>query len=893
MKNLSNIEFRKAWFDFWKSKDHDIIESAPLVPINDPTLLWINAGVTPLKKYFDGSVIPNNRRIANIQKCIRTNDIENVGLTARHGTFFEMMGNFSIGDYFKKEALNYSWEFLTKYLEFDANRLYVTIYPEDHESYSIWKEIGLPDDHIIKLEGNFWEIGVGPSGPDSEIFYDRGRKYDPDNIGIKLLIDDIENDRYVEIWNNVFSMYNANPAIPRSEYEELPSKNIDTGMGFERMLMVLQDKENIYETDVFMPVIKKLEEVTQIRYTDQIAFRVIADHIRALTFALADGASFGNTGRDYVLRRLLRRAVRYGRKIGLNKPFMGILVPTVIGMMKDAYPNLTVKEKIIIDKVYKEEELFHETLIQGEKKFNEIINNNVDNVISGEDAFKLYDTYGFPFELTLEMAKDLGYRVSREEFEEQMKKQQELARNSREKANSMNMQNEELLNFKEQSNFVGYDELRTSTKILALFDGEKFVDSLSEGYLVLENTPFYAEAGGQVSDSGYLLIDGKNVEVSLVFKGPNKQHFHYVKTDFQIEKNMNLEAVVDENIRKSTMRNHSAAHLLQKVLKEVLSDSVSQAGSRIDNKTLRFDFIYENKISVKELLEIEEKVNNKIKLNEVTKTTLMNLDEAIENGATALFEDKYEKVVRVVDIADSKELCGGTHVRNVSDIGMFAIKSFESKGNNTYRIEAATADNISSELFEAIKPYNDEMMKLLSKARKIISKALEEEIILDFEFAINNDAPLSYKDVIYNMNEMDNLKKQVQNLEKRYNDLKLAKAISNLEIFENMIEESSKCKYLVTKLYDYHIDVLKGLVAELANRHDNLFIFIANVTGSNVNYISKGNGLINSGEVVRNASLKSNGNGGGSVSYAQGGGTDITKLDEIIIEIKNIVINLK
>ncbi len=583
---VTHDRMRQMWFEFWKTKDHEIVPSASLIPVNDSTLLWINAGVTPLKKYFDGTLVPSNRRMASSQKCIRTNDIENVGKTTRHATFFEMLGNFSIGDYFIKEAITWSWEFLTSddWLGFNPAKLYVTIYPTDEDAYKAWKEVGVADDHIVRLDGNYWEIGPGPSGPCSEIFYDRGEEYDPNNLGIKLLQDDVDNDRYIEIWNNVFSMYNAEDGINRENYKELPSKNIDTGMGLERILTVLQNVDSIYDTDLFSPIINRVKEISGRDYLGEMSFKVIADHIRTITFALSDGANFGNSGRDYVLRRLLRRSVRHGKKLGIEEPFIHKLVPTVIEVMKEHYSYLQEHEEKVIDKIKKEEQLFHQTLLEGEKKLNELIKSSNDKTISGKDAFKLYDTYGFPFELTLETVEEMGYTLSKDEFDDSMKHQQELARSARTDVSSMNIQNESLINFKEESRFVGYETMSSKSKIIGIFDGNKMTDSLlGEGYLVLEETPFYAESGGQVSDQGTLTINEKTLDVLNLFKGPNKQHFHYVRSDEEIKVGDNVTATIYEEIRNNTKKNHSSAHLLQKSLREVLSDDVKQAGSRVDD----------------------------------------------------------------------------------------------------------------------------------------------------------------------------------------------------------------------------------------------------------------------------------------------------------------------
>ena len=477
MKKLTGEEIIRTFIDYFKEHGHLELESAPLIPKDDPSILWINAGVTPLKKYFDGSVVPENKRLTSVQKCIRTGDIESVGKTARHHTFFQMLGNFSIGDYFKNEAIEMSYTLLTspKYFDLDKNKLYITVYPEDTEAYNKWISLGMDPSHIVKLENNFWEIGEGPCGPDSEVFYDRGVKYDKDKLGIKLLEQEIENDRYIEIWNNVFSQYNAKNGVPRSLYKELPHKNIDTGMGVERMACILQETETNYETDLFMPIIHVIEEESKILYKGQLEFKVIADHIRTLVFALSDGATFSNYGRGYVLRRLLRRSVRMGRKLGINKSFLADLVDVVIDKYIGIYRNLNNNVKEMKELITKEEELFQKTLLSGEKKLEELFKSD-NKEISGIDAFKLYDTYGFPIELTIEIAEEKGFTVNVSDFEKNMKIQKELARNNRKVDSSMNIQNELLINYKEESKFVGYDTLENTTIIKDIIKDNKFVD---------------------------------------------------------------------------------------------------------------------------------------------------------------------------------------------------------------------------------------------------------------------------------------------------------------------------------------------------------------------------------------------------------------------------------
>ena len=471
MKKLKSYQIRQMWLDFFKEKDHEVLPSASLVPVNDPTLLWINAGVTPLKKFFDGREIPKNKRMVNAQKSIRTNDIDNVGKTARHHTFFEMLGNFSVGDYFRDEALTWAIEILTseKWFGFDLEKLYFTIYPDDEDSYNKWVSLGVDPSHIIKLEGNFWEIGEGPCGPDTEIFYDRGIKYDPQNLGVKMLEEEIENDRYIEIWNIVFSQFNAKAGVDRSEYKELPSKNIDTGMGLERMACIMQEVETNYDTDLFMPIINELERLTGVAYTGQMAFKVIADHIRSVTFAVSDGAMLSNEGRGYVLRRILRRAIRFGRKLGMNEPFMYKLVSVVANYMSNYYEYLLQTADSTAKIIKLEEEKFLLTLETGEKKLLDYINSAKTKIIPKEIAFLLYDTFGFPLELTLEVAQEHGFIVDEVGFKEELNRQKELSRSARSDDQSMNIQNEEMMSFKEKSEFIGYHTLKAPATVIAIF----------------------------------------------------------------------------------------------------------------------------------------------------------------------------------------------------------------------------------------------------------------------------------------------------------------------------------------------------------------------------------------------------------------------------------------
>ncbi|NLV90292.1 MAG: alanine--tRNA ligase [Tenericutes bacterium] len=882
-------EIRDTFLNYFKEHDHDIIPSAPLIPDNDPTILWNNAGVTPLKKYFDGSLVPKNKRMASSQKCIRTNDIESVGDETHH-TFFEMLGNFSIGDYFKDEALRMAYELLTSsnYFNFDKNLLYFTIYTGDLESKQIWMNLGVEESHIIELDGNFWYIGEGPCGPDSEIFYDRGEKYDPNKLGIKLLKEDIPNSRYVEIWNNVFSTYNAKDGVARKDYEELPSKNIDTGMGLERMTCIIQGKDSSYDTDLFVPIIEKIEKLSNKVYGNDRNFRIIADHIRTIVFAISDGATFSNEGRGYVLRRLLRRAYRCGKKINISGSFLYKLVEEVVNIMGVQYSNLIDKKKHIEDLVHREEILFDKTLESGERKLCDIMDCSKTNQISGDIAFKLYDTYGFPFELTVECLIERGFNTNKEEFEKCMERQKELARTSRRVIDSMNIQSQELLEFKEESSFVGYEKHEINTTVIGLFKDNKKVNSLNDvGYVVLKETPFYAEKGGQVGDTGLLFNKDTSIAVVDTFEAPNHQHLHMINV---IEGSINIgdkiTAKINSKRRDSIEKNHSATHLLHKALKDVLNSSIDQAGSRIDEYEIRFDFLYEKKLTDDEIIKVEDLVNSMISNNKDTIVEEKGLDVAISEGAVALFKDKYNDIVRVITMDTSKELCGGTHVNNTSHINRFAIKSYETIGANTYRIFAATDKNIENEMYEAIKPYNDEIIKLLEKGKNILEEANKEGISLEFYVNVDNKQPYSYKDVVYNRKELEYVKDRIKNLEKIYQIEKEQEVLNNIDKFLNEVKES-RYKYVVTKVYDYDMNVLKVLVDRLIEHLNEGIIFIANVKGNNVNYICKSNIDIDAGVLIKEASSKSNGNGGGSKTFGQGGGTSIDNLDEILLEIEN------
>lgn len=895
MKYMSHNEIRNTWFRFFKEKGHKLFESAPLVPINDDSLLWVNAGVTPLKKYFDGSEVPESRRLMSIQKCIRTNDIENVGITKRHQTFFEMMGNFSIGDYFKHEAIAFAFELLTspEYFAIDKNLLYVTIYSNDNEAKNRWIEVGLDESHIIPLEGNFWEIGEGPCGPDSEIFFDRGVAFDKDGDALAKFRKDEDQERYVEIWNNVFSQFNSKEGVSREDYQELPSKNIDTGAGLERWCCIFQNVDSNFETDLFVPIIKHIEELAGAKYTGQKEYKIIADHIRAITFALADGACFENVGRGYVLRRLLRRSVRFGKHLGFTEPFMYKIVSDVVEVMKEAYPYLTEKRPIIETTVLEEEKLFLKTLEAGERRLKELVSYSHDGYISGEEAFKLYDTYGFPFELTEEYLSELGYKVSKEEFDKYMTVQKELAKKNAKSKTQMASQKKVLLDFTAESQFV-YGIYRLKSNVLAIFSKDEIVNTINHDcYIAINRTCFYAESGGQVSDTG--MIVGKNFKARVldVFKAPNGQHIHKVKLlAGSISIGDECELVVDKEKRVRTEANHSSVHILQYALQQVVSDTIKQAGSYVDDEKLRFDFTYAGKMTDDKLLEVEKFANDMIEQDIIVSTEVMPLDKAKKLGAMALFSEKYGETVRVVKIGKSIELCGGTHTPNTKNIKHLAICSCESKGSNVYRIEAVTADKIEVTLYNIIKPYNDEMIKLLMKAREILEEARNEGIKLDFNVEIDNEKPASYKDIIFNKNELQYVQQEVKDLEKKYFELKEKRTLENLDIYLEKLQDYNGTMGIIMELHNKDVNLLKSIADSIVNKVGECFVFFANIKDNgSINFLARSTNRVNAGLIVKDAAISSDGNGGGSPTFAQGGGKNTAALAKIYEHIEKVLRN--
>ncbi|WP_421038253.1 alanine--tRNA ligase [Streptococcus hyointestinalis] len=865
MKQMTSAQVRQMWLDFWKSKGHSVEPSANLVPVNDPTLLWINSGVATLKKYFDGSVVPENPRITNAQKAIRTNDIENVGKTARHHTMFEMLGNFSVGDYFRDEAIAWGYELLTspEWFGFPKDKLYMTYYPDDKDSYNRWIEMGVEPSHLIPIEDNFWEIGAGPSGPDTEIFFDRGEEFDPDNIGIRLLAEDIENDRYIEIWNIVLSQFNADPSVPRSEYKELPHKNIDTGAGLERLVAVIQGAKTNFETDLFMPIIREIEKLSGKTYDpdgDNMSFKVIADHIRSLAFAIGDGALPGNEGRGYVLRRLLRRAVMHGRRLGIKDTFLYKLVPTVGQIMESYYPEVLEKRDFIEKIIKREEETFARTIDAGSNMLDDLLAElkaeNKDT-LDGKNIFKLYDTYGFPVELTEELAEDAGFKIDHEGFEKAMKEQQERARASVVKGGSMGMQNETLSGITEPSSF-DYERQELDAKLSVIVADNERTEMVSEGeaLLVFDQTPFYAEMGGQVADHGVIQnAKGELVaQVTDVQKAPNGQALHTVEVRASLAVGETYHLVIDKTRRQRVMKNHTATHLLHAALHNVIGQHATQAGSLNEAEFLRFDFTHFEAVSADELKRIEREVNEKIWEAIPVVTIETDIDTAKGMGAMALFGEKYGKDVRVVTIGDySIELCGGTHVGNTSEIGIFKIVKEEGIGSGTRRILAVTGR-------EAYMAFREEEEALKEIAQTLKAPQLQQ-------------VP----------SKVATLQEQVHKLQKENTSLKeKAAAAAAGDIFKDVKEAAGK-RYIASQVSVSDAGALRTFADNWKQKDYSDVLVLAAAIGDKVNVlVASKSSDVHAGNLIKTLAPIVSGRGGGKPDMAMAGGSDASAIDKLL-----------
>lgn len=861
MKNLGVNELRKLYIDFFgNEKNHTILKSFPLIPKNDESLLLINAGMAPLKKYFTGEERMKNNRATSSQKCVRTADIERVGKTERHGTYFEMLGNFSFGDYFKKEAISWAYEFLTQKLEISKDELWVTVYKDDQEAFDIWKNaIGMPEERILKQgkEDNFWELEVGPCGPCSEIFVDRGEKRAVDSNDNKPGNDN--SDRFLEVWNLVFTQFNKDS---QGNYTPLAHPNIDTGMGLERIAMIVQNKDNIFEVDIAQDIISEIEKISNKKYKenpkDDVSIRVITDHAKAMTFLISDGVLPSNEKRGYVLRRLIRRAYRHGKLLGIQGEFLSKIIEKVIDSYKVEYEELVTNRENILNVVIEEEERFQKTIEQGLERLNSLIDEireKKSKILDGAEAFKLYDTYGFPIDLTKEILNESNYDVDIKTFDQEMEKQRETARNARKKDAGWSLDNIATDGIK-ITEFVGYDNFTTKAKILNLFDKNSGLTSLKEGQegiVVSDKTSFYAEGGGEVADTGFILGENTKVRVDDVQK-KNDIYFHYVEVlEGTLETEKEYLFQIDKNRRLAITRNHSATHLLDQALKDILGNEVKQAGSLVDEDKLRFDFTYNQSLTKEEKKQIEDIINDKICQQLPVSKEIVPFKKSQEMGAIGLFEDKYKDEVRVVSIGDySKELCGGCHVDNSSNILMFKIVSESSVSAGVRRIEAITGNKVYKLLQEKISKI-DEIANLISSRPDFIEQKIES------------------------------LKSEINN---QKDEIKKLKSTSTKDVFESLkssVIEKDDLNLLIYKFDDASIDEMRDYENRLKQIFDKLIIvFVSVLDGKIVFTVSVDQELTdkyNAGKIVKEISQVTGGNGGGRKNFAQAGGKDISKVD--------------
>lgn len=873
MKKMGLNEVRSAFLDFFRSKDHLVEQSFSLVPKNDKSLLLIGAGMAPLKKYFTGEITPPKKRMATCQKCIRTGDIENVGITDRHATFFEMLGNFSFGDYFKLEAIKWAWEFLTERLEFDPERLWVTIYLDDDEAFKIWHEVvGLPKERIVRLgkEDNFWELEVGPSGPDSEIFYDRGKEF---GEGPENQAPGGSGDRFIEVWNLVFTQFDKDES---GNYNPLKNPNIDTGMGLERITCVLEGVKTIFDIEIIRSIISAVEKKAGVEYgkggKKDISIRVITDHIRASVFMASDGILPSNEGRGYVLRKIIRRAVRHGKLLGIEGSFLPEIAEVVIEEWKGAYNNLSSHREEILGIISAEEGKFHETLSQGLDILKEYIldiGSYKRNILSGEAAFKLYDTYGFPFDLTVEILREQGITADKKTFEELMDLQRETARKSRE-VNNIGWESEKLdeeIKNSTETQFDGYTKSSEKSKVLFLLrDGEK-VDSLKKGekgIAILDKTPFYGESGGQVGDLGCFSTENCSVEITdTVRKNDHILHF-VVVGEGELKKGESVNAEIDGERRYSIRKNHSATHLLDQALKDVLGEHISQAGSVVAPDKLRFDFTHFKPMTAEEISSVEKIVNREIFNALPVETIETSLDNAMNMGAIGLFEDKYKKNVRVLKMGDySMELCGGTHVSNTSEIGLFKIVSETGIAAGVRRIEAVTS-------------------------KYVYSRILEEERLLE-EISEKLKAPIDQL-----LNRVSTLVEEIRLKDKELEKFHLETAHKkSLELVENAVEING-IKTLVAKIGSMDMSELRTLGDELKSKLNPCALVLASVKDGKPQFVAmateqavkKG---FNAGSLIKEVAKLAGGGGGGRPAMAQAGGKNPEKLSEALEMAEEII----
>lgn len=863
MKKLSFNDIRKEYLDFFESKNHTRLKSYSLIPEKDKSLLLINAGMAPLKEYFMGAKKMPKNRATSSQKCLRTADIDNVGKTHRHATFFEMLGNFSFGDYFKKEAITWAWEFLTERLELEPEKLYVTVYEEDDEAYDIWhQEVGLPADRIQRLgkDENFWELEEGPCGPCSEIHYDRGSQYD-----------NTDDDRYMEIWNLVFTQFEKDKD---GNYTPLPSKNIDTGMGLERLALVLENASNIFELGSFRPLLESIEDLSGKEYgkdskTDE-SFRVIMDHSKAMTHLVYDGVIPSNEGRGYVLRRLIRRAYRHGKLLGVEGLFLQKTIKVIAEIYQSEYPELLQDLDRIVRIVEQEERKFQETIDQGLSILNSHIlsvKEDKGQMISGQDAFKLYDTYGFPLDLTKEIASDSGLTVDEDGFNKQMQIQKETSRKSRSFDDGWEEDDLDISGYP-KTEFKGYEYFSTESQVQAILHEGESVDQVEEGQkaiVILDITPFYGQGGGQVGDKGTITSDLAKLEVVDTQKTAEDTYYNFVEVKAgTLKVGDKVVAEVDKARRLAITKNHSATHILHKALKEVLGGHIKQAGSLVDESKTRFDFTHFEAISKEDLAEIERIANEKVFYAHNVDIELTSMEKSQEMGAVGLFEDKYKEVVRVVSMGDfSVELCGGCHVSNTSEIQMIKILSESGIAAGVRRIEAITGNNVYN--------YTNNLEK-------------EQESIAGLLKSNKNNIEARIRELIENNQRLERELKDLNNLR----DQQLA---SNIE---NEITQENGYKLLVKKFSGQGMDELRNISDKLKDKHDDLVIVFASDVDGKLLFLSSVSKPLtkqgyNAGQLVKFVAQATGGNGGGRPDFASAGGKDLSKVDQALIDVKEFI----
>ncbi len=872
MKWTGLNELREKYLSFFESKGHLRMKSFPLVPKDDKSLLLINSGMAPLKKYFTGEVTPPRKRVTTCQKCIRTPDIEQVGKTARHGTYFEMLGNFSFGDYFKREATAWSWEFCTKVLEMPEDKIWISIYQDDDEAFDIWtKEVGVSADHIVRFgkEDNFWEHGSGPCGPCSELYFDRGEKYGCGSPDCKV---GCECDRYVEFWNNVFTQFDNDG---NNNYTPLEHPNIDTGMGLERLACIMQDVNNIFEVDTVQNIMKHVSKIANVNYGESektdVSLRVITDHIRSTTFMVADGVIPSNEGRGYVLRRLLRRAARHGKLLGINRAFLSDVCDTVIEENKDAYPEVLEKKDFIKKLIHNEEESFYKTIDQGLALLNDLMEKLDTDVLSGESAFKLYDTYGFPLDLTKDILEEKNLKVDEDAFNTLMKEQKERARNARKASDGESWASGELqIEGIDETEFVGYEEFSCKSTVKALVVGGEQVSQISEGskaIVVLDKTPFYATSGGQEGDSGTITTDKGVFVVESTTKNGDGIYLHVGKMESgDISLDETAKASLSVENRKSAMRNHTAAHLLQSALRQVLGNHVEQAGQLVNSNRLRFDFTHFSALTAQELKEVENIVNNAILEAIDVKTEVLPIEEARQKGAMALFGEKYGEFVRVVTAGDSIEFCGGTHVDNTSKLGLFKILSESSIASGVRRIEAVTG--------RGVVDYIDANMLIIHNVCDALKAGNPNEILDKI-----NQSITELKDA---KRKLDEINAKVAS-QKANAMLEKARTVKGIRVVAFALTGASSDD--LRKMCDTFKAEQSDLIAVIASMNkEKETVTFACSCGKDA--IAKG---AHAGNIVREVAMITGGKGGGRPDSAMAGGKDLTKVDEALLCVDDIV----